>query len=398
MARTCTADYLGTRIGRGGHRWGPPAGTSALCTALAFVFCSCLTLPSIIGAKDEGDRPFYTLSGGQRLSPGLNHHCTWRHRVATLNMAALHQEVSAGHNRLRRAAILQKNHRPDSYHSIWNDNTYVKDISRFAELLNYSDCWVCLHIPPQSSHSGILLHGIPINDSYKISNNMKDNHTSSPPVILSLLETAPRCFRFNHNSSRFLGHYPYCNWTYEYVNGSSCFLNVTTQSGRPKVTINNVTRYMTYYQQATCRDFHSWFDWMKKSWRATCVLQQNLWLLCGKKAYKEISSAFPGTCTLGVVIPLVYKLDALPRTRLRNKREVNVPITQYTGTQIARSIFPLVGVAMNYRDLHRLANWAEALFNATIKGMKLITTELQEVREVTLQNTYLCMCKIMVLT
>nr|XP_034981028.1 endogenous retrovirus group PABLB member 1 Env polyprotein-like [Zootoca vivipara] len=208
---------------------------------------------------------------------------------------------------------------------------------------------------------------------------MSDNRISSPPVILSLLEVAPRCFRFNHDSSRFLGPYPYCNWTYEYVNGSSCFLNVTTQRGRPKVTINNVTRYMTYYQQATCRDFHSWFDWMKKSWRSTCVLQSNMWLLCGKKAYKEIPSAFSGTCTLGVVIQLVYKLDALPHTRLRNKHEVNPPFTQYTDTQIARSILPLLGVAMNYRDLHHLANWTEALFNDTVKGMKLINTELQDV-------------------
>ncbi|XP_060134342.1 endogenous retrovirus group PABLB member 1 Env polyprotein-like [Zootoca vivipara] len=208
---------------------------------------------------------------------------------------------------------------------------------------------------------------------------MSDNRISSPPVILSLLEVAPRCFRFNHDSSRFLGPYPYCNWTYEYVNGSSCFLNVTTQRGRPKVTINNVTRYMTFYQQATCRDFHSWFDWMKKSWRSTCVLQSNMWLLCGKKAYKEIPSAFSGTCTLGVVIQLVYKLDALPHTRLRNKHEVNPPFTQYTDTQIARSILPLLGVAMNYRDLHHLANWTEALFNDTVKGMKLINTELQDV-------------------
>ncbi|XP_077786019.1 uncharacterized protein LOC144327964 [Podarcis muralis] len=184
--------------------------------------------------------------------------------------------------RFRRAALLQKARRPEPYHQIWNNNTYVRDINHFASLLNLSDCWVCTHIPPQSKSSGILLHGIPVNASYKISNNMKDNRTSSPPVSLSLVEIAPHCFRFNRSSNKFLGHYPYCNWTYEYVNGSSCFLNVTTMSGRPKVSVNNVPTYMTYDQQAACRDFYVWFNWMRKSSKSTYLLQSDLWLFCGK--------------------------------------------------------------------------------------------------------------------
>ncbi|CAI5761955.1 endogenous retrovirus group K member 9 Pol protein-like [Podarcis lilfordi] len=290
--------------------------------------------------------------------------------------------------RSRRAALLQKARKPELYHQIWTNNTYVRDINNFASILNLSECWVCMHIPPQSKRSGILLHGIPVNASYKISNNMKDNRTSSPPVFLSLVETASHCFHFNRNSSKFLGHYPYCNWTYEYVNGSSCFLNVTTMSGRPKVLVNNVTTNMTYEQQAMCRDFYVWFDWMKKSSKSTCLLRSDLWLFCGTRAYKEIPFAFSGTCTLGIVIPLVYKLDKLPVVRLRNKREVRSPISQYTGTAVSRSLLPSLGAGMNYRDLHKLANWTEALFNSTILALKLINKEMSEMRDVTLENRY----------
>ncbi|XP_077785248.1 uncharacterized protein LOC144327828 [Podarcis muralis] len=290
--------------------------------------------------------------------------------------------------RFRRAAFLQKARRPELYHQIWTNNTYVRDINHFASMLNLSDCWMCMHIPPQSKRSGILLHGIPINASYKISNNMKDNRISLPPVFLSLVELAPYCFHFNHSSKKFLGHYPYCNWTHEYINGSSCFLNVTTMSGRPKVLINNVPTYMTYEQQAACRDFYVWFDWMRKSSRTTCLLQSDLWLFCGTRAYKEIPSAFSGTCTLGIVVPLVYKIDKLPAVRLRNRREVQSPISQYTGTAISRSLLPSLGAAMNYRDLHKLANWTENLFNSTILALKMINKEISEIRNVVLQHHY----------
>ncbi|CAI7935491.1 Hypothetical predicted protein, partial [Podarcis lilfordi] len=355
------------------------------------------------------------------LPPDFNPRCSWRHRhidapwikspstavpvfpgtskghlrpylIDPLPLGSHHDyqlpSVDTVKRRSRRAALLQKARKPELYHQIWTNNTYVRDINNFASILNLSECWVCMHIPPQSKRSGILLHGIPVNASYKISNNMKDNRTSSPPVFLSLVETASHCFHFNRNSSKFLGHYPYCNWTYEYVNGSSCFLNVTTMSGRPKVLVNNVTTNMTYEQQAMCRDFYVWFDWMKKSSKSTCLLQSDLWLFCGTRAYKEIPFAFSGTCTLGIVIPLVYKLDKLPVVRLRNKREVRSPISQYTGTAVSRSLLPSLGAGMNYRDLHKLANWTEALFNSTILALKLINKEMSEMRDVTLENRY----------
>ncbi|XP_077790221.1 syncytin-1-like [Podarcis muralis] len=265
---------------------------------------------------------------------------------------------------------IRKTGRSEPYHQIWSNNTYVRDIDRFSSMLNLSECWVCMHIPPQFKKPGILLHSIPINESFRISNLMSDGRTYSPPVFLSLMEQAPRCLRFNHNSSNFLGHYPYCNWTYEYINGSSCF-----QKG-------------TSIYDAMCVDFYTWFTWMTARSRSNCLLQSDLWLLCGTRAYKEIPSAFSGTCTLGVVVPLVYKMDKLPTVRLRNKRDAKSPINQYTGTAISRSLLPPLGVAMNYRDLHRLANWTEALFNSTISALKAINKEMSEIREVVLQNRY----------
>ncbi|CAI5799264.1 Hypothetical predicted protein [Podarcis lilfordi] len=126
----------------------------------------------------------------------------------------------------------------------------------------------------------------------------------------------------------------------------------------------------------------------EKSSRTSMVLQNDLWLFCGRKAYKEIPKSFSGICTLGIVVPLIYKLDNISSLRLRNKRDVNAPIVHYAETAIARAALPPLGVAMNYRDLHRLSNWTEGLFNATIKALKVINQEMSNIREVTLQNRY----------
>ncbi|XP_026549206.1 endogenous retrovirus group PABLB member 1 Env polyprotein-like, partial [Notechis scutatus] len=54
----------------------------------------------------------------------------------------------------------------------------------------------------------------------------------------------------------------------------------------------------------------------------------------------------------------------------------------------SRGLIPPLGVAMNYRDIHILNNFTVAMFNDTIKNIKMINVEMSEIRKVTLQNRY----------
>uniref|UniRef100_A0A670XP03 Envelope glycoprotein n=1 Tax=Pseudonaja textilis TaxID=8673 RepID=A0A670XP03_PSETE len=119
-------------------------------------------------------------------------------------------------------------------------------------------------------------------------------------------------------------------------------------------------------------------------------LPDGLWLLCGDTAYQQWPKDWSGVCIIGFVIPVIYKLEGLPiGMRIRN-REVDSGLTVGGNlwTQISRAAIPPLGIAMNYEDIHILNNFTVAMFNDTVKNIKMLNEEVSEIRQVTLQNRY----------
>lgn len=306
---------------------------------------------------------------------------------------------------------------------LWLQNSYMKDIQKVVQVLNATDCWICMHTPGQAGE-GIPLHSIPLNET-----GWNNWHTNKPlyfhsvpgstdhtlfKVQVQSRGTAEICFsRPSSNNSPFLGNNTNCNRIIPLP--ESCMKcakgrnetlkqckNTTTLGGEDSPCCVNKTVTADYSQVITQGGYVGciWFHMMRKWENNTGIpgisllpMPSHIWLLCGKMAYRQWPKNWSGTCTLGWVIPTIYKIDSLPQIRLRNKRDTDslssgLTLNGNVGTQIARGILPALGVAMNYRDLHILNNWTVSMFNQTIRSLEMINAELSEVREVALQNRY----------
>uniref|UniRef100_A0A670Z887 Uncharacterized protein n=1 Tax=Pseudonaja textilis TaxID=8673 RepID=A0A670Z887_PSETE len=256
--------------------------------------------------------------------------------------------------RRRRAAIISETR--DLGDNLWKENSYIKDIRMAAKGLNVTNCWLCMHVPG-SGKGGVLLHGVPLSE--RTSANLDFKHW---------LDWGPDTEEWNQ--TLFTTKVAFTTKT------SVCYYRppVGTQS----IFLGNTT----WESEASNNIYHKHLKYFP--------LPDGLWLLCGDTAYQQWPKDWSGVCTIGHVIPVIYKLDQLPKARIRNRREVDSGLT--TGgwwlTQLSRAALPPLGVAMNYRDLHILNNFTVAMFNNTVKSIKMLNEEVSEIRQITLQNRY----------
>ncbi|XP_077783391.1 uncharacterized protein LOC144327501 [Podarcis muralis] len=330
--------------------------------------------------------------------------------IVYLMLAIVGGEARTGKQGQGGTGLLNKTSRGEDYHKMWEDNVYIKDMFKFATMLQLSDCWLCMHIPPYAQRPGLMLHGIPIDTIFSIENTLNPEEAQWPPVKIALSEPAFICLNFSEGSNP-RGIYPNCHYVLNFVfnrtctaffpygNTSRCYqsdtssklltdmhhLHESSRSNSSVIALLNFTEEQWHMSLL----FSQAFQWSEQRRNTSRLLPKELWLICGDAAFKTVPRDLTGVCTLGMVIPLLYKVEKLPTSlRLRNRRAVNTPLNHYIGTQISRALLPSLGAAMNYRDLHLLANWTEGLFNDTIKALKELNREVTAMREVVLQNRY----------
>uniref|UniRef100_A0A670Y419 Uncharacterized protein n=1 Tax=Pseudonaja textilis TaxID=8673 RepID=A0A670Y419_PSETE len=238
--------------------------------------------------------------------------------------------------------------------------------------MNLTNCWLCMHMPG-TGKGGVILHGIPLTRQMMVPDGTIETGpvggAVTNKVFIQLRETAYVCFKRSVKGGPFLGDWEKCNKTFEMP--ATCFNHSIVNAYECK------KEYLPFWKNycQMCVYFEDMINWTRVS-NLTWTMRRNKWLLCGKYAYREVPKLWSGTCTMGYVLPAVYK-------------EVDSGIhhrSWYEG--LARAlIFPL-GVGMNYRDMTRMNNFTIAMFNDTVRSIKMINQELSEVRQVTLQNRY----------
>ncbi|XP_029463185.1 uncharacterized protein LOC115094354 [Rhinatrema bivittatum] len=298
-----------------------------------------------------------------------------------------------------------------SEQGLWQSNMYITDAQNLSQLLNQTDCWVCMHMPTHT-RGGLLMHAVPFNLSGWTTYPWDNGVFINSPVNYTvrhlgsrIQENATFCWEYNNDSitGPRVGKYPYCNQTFTLQHNMSrnnTFLNETIAEH-----MHNFTKYMCNYQltgcpvgqgcptsTATggfnlCNPIAEMVKQTQNKQNTSTNLLGNIWMLCGCRAYMRIPARWTGRCTLDYIMPSFYTTTKLPKGRIRNRREsVQNPIGQGTGTMVYRGLFPPLGAALNHRHLRTLANWTTALFNLTIKSIKLLTEEISQMREIVLQN------------
>uniref|UniRef100_A0A8C6XX72 Envelope glycoprotein n=1 Tax=Naja naja TaxID=35670 RepID=A0A8C6XX72_NAJNA len=348
----------------------------------------------------------------------------------------------------RRKPEISSENNPDM--GVWEKNTLMKDMADVATLLNKTKCWVCMHMPTTGS-SGLVFAGVPLTRKQiaehpgsfpgTFSSLLTDKKNKSILALSHRLQMeAEICFEITNQTGNgtFLGRYPHCKqtividaknltWSGKNEQGNDVEFGWDSMDSeyQCKAAIFNCTRDCECIQHnLTCTKGDTIKGTSTTSCRLTTgkflnahmcqvigmiVTQANatwavnkslplylgeVWWLCGHNAYPEIPGGWFGTCALGWVSPAVWVNQSLPRgLRLRNKREVpsldsGLTLGGSWSTQLARGLQPNLGAAMNYRDLHKLNNWTTHMFNFTIKTLKAINQEMQEIRTVVLQNRY----------
>ncbi|XP_039220806.1 syncytin-1-like [Crotalus tigris] len=301
-------------------------------------------------------------------------------------------------------------------HGPWAHNSFMKDVQNISRLLNKTECWMCMHIPTLEE-GGLFMHAVPFNTtgwkqfpwSRGTLSNAMVNYTVYT-IGSRIQEKAAFCWEYKNTAknSVLVGRYPYCNITFQLSN------NMTRPHPFKKIPLfeplDDFSDYMCTYQITGCSLSTGCYpgntDTMStlflcsivramarqtvQSSNTTTNILSNVWMLCGRRAYQRIPPRWSGRCTLGFLAPSVFVSDQPPSGRLRNRRDLENGLggPGSTGTQIARSIFPSMGVAMNYRDIYALNNWTMHMFNATIQTTKLLNKEVAEIREIVLQNRY----------
>uniref|UniRef100_A0A670XRW5 Uncharacterized protein n=1 Tax=Pseudonaja textilis TaxID=8673 RepID=A0A670XRW5_PSETE len=265
---------------------------------------------------------------------------------------------------------------------LWTENSYIKDIRKTAQTLNLTNCWLCMHMPG-TGKGGVILHGIPLTRQMMVPDGTIETGpvggAVTNKVFIQLRETAYVCFKRSVKGGPFLGDWEKCNKTFEMP--ATCFNHSIVNAYECK------KEYLPFWKNycQMCASDNTYHKHLKYF-----PLPDGLWLLCGDDAYQQWPKNWSGVCTIGFVIPVIYKLEGLPiGMRIRN-REVDSGLTVGGNlwTQISRAAIPPLGIAMNYRDIHILNNFTVAMFNDTIRSIKMLNEEVSEIRQVTLQNRY----------
>ncbi|XP_058032621.1 uncharacterized protein LOC131195016 [Ahaetulla prasina] len=310
----------------------------------------------------------------------------------------------------------------------WDRNSYFLDVQNISRIVNKTDCWICMHVPPHAK-GGLIIHAIPFNKTIWFQNNWKwyrgragilqSDDVPAPVLAVAsrIQEEAAFCWEFTNTTgtaSLAVGKYPNCRTTFvltpimyrnntylngtytEYLHNFTEFACTNQLTGGCSISIG-CPNYQTSRELAKVRTSFPLCNIIRAMVRQVTAEQNHtiniigdFWMLCGRRAYQRIPPWWSGRCTLGHVAPSVIISDSRPKGRLRNRRDTDVqqPINYYLETQLSRAALPPLGVAMNYRDLHALSNWTTVLFNDTIKALKMINVEIAQIREVVLQNRY----------
>lgn len=293
---------------------------------------------------------------------------------------------------------------------LWESNILIKDMQMVATKLNKTDCWICMHMPTRAQE-GLVFHVVPMNITQwknpPFERGVLQAEYENNTILAiggQIQEKAAFCWRHMNNTNNTrsntiieVGHYPHCERVFDTNKEWPYAFNTTLIS---PLDPTNITEYECNMQVNGTRHGATTGTTLKDcniirvmvrqtiSPNSKSVnLKRGLWMLCGRRAYRRIPAWWQGTCTLGYVVPSVTIHDSLSGARLRNRREAH-PVVNSRWNSAARILVPTLGVELNYRDITILANWTEAMFNETVKALKLVNTEMYEIREVVLQNRY----------
>ena len=257
-----------------------------------------------------------------------------------------------------------------AYSYDWSSNTFLQNIEHTAQLLNITDCWVCSYIPA-NGQQGIPLCGVPYNETgLKAMDALWRESNRSAFIHLSVLNPAPVCIRRNGTEKKFtLGAYPLCNSLFDMP--GTC-INRSSGISNGASTTYAMWSWLTAEQKGFCRDMEVAINYTRQI-NASIALPDGSWFLCGHSAYREIPLNWTGVCTLGRVVPHLDYFSHLPQGRIRNKR-----------------LLPLLvaGVIFNSVQTIKLSNWTTTMFNDSIKIDKMMNKQLEEIRQIVLQNRY----------
>ncbi|XP_025027748.1 syncytin-2-like [Python bivittatus] len=285
---------------------------------------------------------------------------------------------------------------------LWQDNNWIQKVRVYLQLMesNFSNCWLCQHMPPKAS-DGLPLDAIPLSESeWKNPTQgprgvfISQNLTQITVLTGSRIQhRASFCWTYQNTTANantiFLGNYSNCdhlinvNSLYRFNAPSFSYANVTEYECNHITTGNRsigglpCNTIKALVQSAAAPPDHAMYH---------TNLVGVFWLLCGRMAYRAIPPYWEGTCTLGQLAPALRTSPALLHHCIQNRRDPTpVATNSHDHEQLLQGLPPL-GVALNFRDIVKLSNRTEWMFNKTVGGLQKLNQEQGEIRQVVLQN------------
>lgn len=283
----------------------------------------------------------------------------------------------------------------------WEGNTFLQLHDHLANIMNWSKCWACSHLP-RSLGSGHPVIAVVFPNSTSIMAGLSSitlqQYTSITQeslnwrVDLSLLwdETqgvpcVQRCFlknTTNHSNSggnntdprcgtpKFVGNYFNCT---SYIKYGGANMWATNQTRRGKRTTP-----------------HGWPTPKGLGW----------YWICGHMGYKVLPLGWVGQCAMGTIIPNItvkqnlielISSEGLLRTYMRplkrSRRQTNPLILRPTGFHsFARWFLPWLGVSELEKALVNISAAVEVLGNTTKDAIEALQTEITSLSKMALQN------------
>uniref|UniRef100_A0A8C8BJH2 Env polyprotein n=1 Tax=Otus sunia TaxID=257818 RepID=A0A8C8BJH2_9STRI len=260
----------------------------------------------------------------------------------------------------------------------WERNMYVNLLQNITQILNVSNCWICVTLP-ENAERGFPLVKVLLNNSEKINKAfMNLNLQSYTNISVSSLEWTINLPLMNNENVSCVQR---CSQT---TIGPERGGNATDPSCGETVFVGkfpNCTMYLPYgganmWNKNQARRSKTAIP---KGWPAP--VGKGWYWLCSNKAKKILPLGWKGECTLGPVLPHIAIESQLKGGWIRSFWECTKRIFSF-----ARWFLPWLGVSELEKAIVNICATLEITINATTDALQALQQEVNQISKIALQN------------